>query len=188
MSLAAVFIDGGYLAKVLKDCFGEPRINYSLLVEWATEGYDLFRAYYYDCLPFQSCAPDPEERDRYARKRKFLCALERLDRFTVRLGQLEQRGTDVFGEPIFEQKQVDIQLAADMAVLLTKNRVEVVVLLTGDSDLIPAVNLAKDEAVIVRLVTGPEDCPRARRHQDLWDQADERREITAEVIEKIILR
>lgn len=188
MPMAAVFIDGGYLGKVLKDCFGEPRINYARLVEWAIEGCGLFRAYYYDCLPFVSADPTPEERDRCARKKKFLSALRRLDRFTVRLGRLEARGTDEYGEPLFEQKQVDIQLAADAAILLLKNRLDLVVLLTGDSDLIPVVTLAQQEGVITRLVHGPDGCSRAKCHQDLWDVADERWELSAEVVERIGLR
>jgi len=62
------------------------------------------------------------------------------------------------------------------------------VILSGDSDLIPAINLAKEEGVIVRLVHGPEGCPRARCHQDLWDAADERRELGLEVLERLVLR
>jgi len=83
MPQASVFIDGGYLARILKD-LGEPKIDYALLARWAAEGYDLFRTYYYDCLPYQSPNPSNEERQRAAARRRFFTALNRLDRFTVR--------------------------------------------------------------------------------------------------------
>lgn len=69
MSLAAVFIDGGYLTSVLRG-LGRPRLDYAHFAAWAAEGYDVFRVYYYDCLPYQSASPSPEERARYSATKK----------------------------------------------------------------------------------------------------------------------
>ncbi len=43
------------------------------------------------------------------------------------------------GQPIFQQKRVDMMLGVDMALLALKQRVDRMVILTGDSDTIPAV-------------------------------------------------
>lgn len=181
MIRAAVFIDGGYLSKILKDRFGQAVIDYGQFAKWAAEGYEIFRTYYYDCPPYQSAHPTEDERRRTASRQAFFTALNRLDRFSVRLGRLAYRGTNESGEPIFEQKRVDLQLGLDLAFLVAKSRVEMVVLVSGDSDLIPAVRTAREQGALVRLVHGP----RTTYHQDLWDEADERREMTADVIRKL---
>jgi hypothetical protein len=71
MSLAAVFIDGGYLTNVLRG-LGKPRLDYAQFALWAAEGCQLFRAYYYDCLPYQSASPSPEERARHSNAKKWI--------------------------------------------------------------------------------------------------------------------
>jgi hypothetical protein len=60
MARIAIFIDGAYLAKVLRE-FGEPKISFDALVKRVTAGADLLRTYYYDCLPYQSPQPTDEE-------------------------------------------------------------------------------------------------------------------------------
>lgn len=121
MSLAAVFIDGGYLTNVLRG-LGKPRLDYAQFAAWAAQGYEIFRVYYYDCLPYQGPSPSPEERARYSSAKKWMDTLNRLDRFKVRLGRLQYRGTDDDGTPIFQQKRVDLQLGLDIASLIAANR------------------------------------------------------------------
>ncbi len=178
MSKVAVFIDGGYLANILKHHFSEPRLDYAKLVKWICEDDELFRTYYYDCLPYQSSVPSDEERQMLSRKQRFLTALKRLDRFTVREGRLEYRGIADDGTPVFQQKRVDLQIGLDIATVVTASRADIVAILSGDSDLLPAVEMAKNNGVIVRLVHGP----RVTYHNDLWDAADERKQISSEVI------
>ncbi|PZN11560.1 MAG: NYN domain-containing protein [Bacillota bacterium] len=180
MDQAAVFIDGGYLSSVLRQ-FGKPRIRYEQLARWACEGYKLYRVYYYDCPPYQSSVPSKEERERVKSAQSFFKALERLDRFVVRLGRLAYRGTDDDGNPVFVQKRVDLQLGLDIATLVTERRADLIVLISGDSDLIPAVEMARNRSVLVRLIHGP----KGTYHQDLWDLVDERREITKDVLQAL---
>lgn len=180
MALAAVFIDGGYLTNVLR-ALGRPRLDYAQFAAWAARGYEIFRVYYYDCLPYQSASPTPEERIRYSNAKKWIDTLNRLERFKVRLGRLQYRGTDDDGSPIFQQKRVDLQLGLDIASLISTNRpgISMVVLVTGDSDMIPAVTAAQEAGALVRLVHGPRDAQgRPTYHQDLWDAVDERQEIS----------
>jgi uncharacterized LabA/DUF88 family protein len=179
--LAAVFIDGGYLMKVLKEEFGSPSIDFKKLAERLVGDHDLFRAYYYNCMPHQGTTPSVEEQDRYNRARRFYDALNRLPRFEVRLGKLAFRGVDVHGHPIFQQKRVDIMLGVDLVLLAAKNRIAKACLLTGDSDFIPAVQIAKNEGVNVHLFHGN----RAQVHDEIWIAADDRSRVDADFIAQI---
>lgn len=127
--------------------------------------------------------PSEDERRRISSKQAFLTALNRLDRFAIRLGRLTYRGKEATGTPIFEQKRVDLQLGLDIASFVANGRVELVVLVAGDSDLIPAVKKAQEEGVLVRLVHGP----KTTYHQDLWDEVDERQEITPSEVSQLLL-
>lgn len=176
---AAVFIDGGYLATILKN-YGSPKVDHEKLIDWACGEYQRFRAYYYDCLPYQSSNPTPEERTKLASKQRFFNKLNQIPRFTVRQGRLEYRGISDDGSQVFVQKRVDLQLGLDIASLVSKSKIDMAVLFTGDSDFVPAVSLAQEQGVLVRLVHGP-----ARTyHKELWNAVDERWELTEEIINK----
>lgn len=178
MAQTAVFIDAGYLKRILED-FGQLQIDYEPFTRWACSGDNLFRAYYYDCLPYQSATPSPDECARMSHAEKTHTALRRLSRFIVREGRLEYRGIEANnGKPIFQQKRVDLLLGIDMASLASMRRVDAMTLIAGDSDFIPAVEYARDEGVIIRLAHGPQ----RTYHQDLWDIADERLEITEDIL------
>jgi len=82
------------------------------------------------------------------------------------------------GTPVFQQKRVDLQIGLDIATVVTGSRADIVAILSGDSDLLPAVEMAKNSGVIVRLVHGP----KVTYHNDLWDAADGRKQISSEVI------
>ena len=175
----AIFIDGAYLNNVLANEFGGRRTDYGALSQRLAGEADILRSYYYDCLPYRSNPPTPEEQTRYSGRRSFFDALERLPRYTVRLGRLARRGPDNEGAYTFEQKRVDIMLGVDMALLAAKNVIQEVILVAGDSDFVPAVIAAKTEGVLVRLVHG-------RSHStDLWTESDERVRLTREFIDSV---
>lgn len=106
----ALFIDGAYLDYVLKEEFRGARIDYRALSERLAGDSDILRTYYYHCPPYQGNPPTREERERYSTQRSFFNTLDRLPRYTVRLGRLAFRGVDEHGRPRFEQKRVDILL------------------------------------------------------------------------------
>lgn len=154
MSRVAIFIDGGYLDFVLREEFGLARIDYAKLSEEIAQGIDILRTYYYHCLPYQSNPPTLEEKERFRSAQRFFDTLKRLPRYEVRLGKLAFRGVDQSGTPIFEQKGVDLLLGIDLALLSGKRQITHAVLLSGDSDLCPAVAATKPEGVLVRLYHG----------------------------------
>lgn len=186
MDKVAIFIDGAYLDKLLENEFGRVRIDYGRLSEALAQGNQILRTYYYHCPPYQSNPPTEDERRRTSDANRFWTALNRLPRFQVRLGKLAFRGRDANGTPIFAQKRIDIMLGVDMVQLSATRQITQAILLAGDSDFMPAVEVVKQHGVLVVLWHGP-----IRRghgntvHQELWDSCDERFVLTREFIGKI---
>jgi uncharacterized LabA/DUF88 family protein len=181
MSRMAIFIDGGYIGKVI-DSFGRTAIDFSKLANWIAGHLEIFRIYYYDCLPYVSNPPHADELELLTKKQRFFNSLNRRKKFEVREGRLACRGISQDGERIFQQKRIDTLLGVDIARIAFKNVTTVpnIAILTGDSDYIPAIQVAKDEGILVHLIHGPD----GSYHQQLWDIADERRRITKEVLDK----
>jgi len=179
MGRAAIFIDGASLQYILREEFQSQKIDFKKLIGEMTQGQEVLRAYYYDCLPYQSNPPTEDEKERFGKKQRFVNALEHIPRFQVRLGKLEYRGMDSNNKPILEQKRVDILLGVDLALLSAKHQISDAFLMAGDSDFLPAVSVAKQEGVVVHLFYGQ------RTHHELISECDERTRITADFINKI---
>lgn len=185
MGVAAAFIDGGYLDKVLFFDHQNRRIDLQKLVREMVAPDELLRAHYYHCLPYQSNPPTEEEKSRYAAKHRFVTALSFLPRFEVRLGKLAYRGKDPEGNPIFVQKRVDCMVGVDMALLAGKGKITNVALLTGDSDYIPAIEAVKREGVLITLWHGSFSA-NTTPARELFEICDERKELTPELIQRVL--
>lgn len=138
--------------------FGKLTSEVRLRISESTEEpLDLFRTYYYDCLPWRGDHPTEEENRRYFNTQKFFTALRRIPRFDVREGRLQKFGTHPSGKPILRQKAVDLLLGMDVARLCLRGRLSHIALLSGDSDFLPVVNVAKEEGVSVWHLHGAPD-------------------------------
>jgi len=175
----AVFIDGGYAKKVFQE-FGNRRISYVKFSEYVANGEERLRTYYYDCAPYVSSPPTPEERERKGAFDKFKYALERETRFQVRLGRLAKRHLRD-GTIDFQQKMVDILLAVDLVQLSVQHRIERAVLLANDSDFVPAIQIARDAGTVVELYYHIPPRP----HDELMQACDDCIHIERDFIEKI---
>lgn len=175
----ALFIDGAYLDHVVAEVSRGAKIDYAMLTGHISNGLDVLRTYYYHCPPYQGSPPTEDQRKRYSDARRFYTALERLPKFAVRLGRLEYRGDYPAGTPRYEQKRVDILLAVDLTQLAAKGQIQRAILVAGDSDFIPAIEVAKNEGVVVTLYHG------SSYHSDLWQSADERYLIDRAMIDSI---
>lgn len=184
MGTVAIFLDGGYVQKVLEYDFRSQRIDFQKLVEEMAKPDDLLRAYYYHCLPYQSNPPTEEEKQRYAKAHRFMTALSYKPRFEVRLGKLAYRGLDKDNQPIFVQKRVDCMVGVDMALLAGKSRITNVAIFTGDTDLIPAIEAVKREGVLVTLWHGSYG-PDTKPGRELVEIADERIQLSPDIIQRI---
>ena len=185
---ALLLIDGGYF-DFLQRSLGSPRLDYGRMANaiCAHFGFSLLRCVYFNCLPYLSQNPTQEEQDAYRRKEGFYQRLERLDRFEVKQGRLAFRGHDeTTGKPVLEQKQVDVLLAIEMVYAAARRSVDAIVLLSGDGDFLPAVELVKREGLTFALVHGPRSGPQLTVQESLWAAADLRLALDMTFLEPLL--
>jgi uncharacterized LabA/DUF88 family protein len=153
---------------------------------------ELFRVFFYDAPPYEGTSTNPinakkidfSQTREAQQNRALLDDLEKQPDFAVRRGVLANRGWKLgryaFGRlrsggnlrprdlvPDFEQKGVDLRIGLDIASIALKGAVGVIVVVSGDSDLIPAIKFAKKEGlrVYVEPLGGPIR-PELRAHAD----------------------
>lgn len=177
MEKGAVFIDGGYLGKVLKNHFGEPRVDYLKLSNKICEDLEVsrLRSYFYDCMPVTRKNNERDKR-KYAEKQKFISKIQRLPRFEIKTGKLQIIG----GE--FKQKMVDVLMSLDIVDMCFDKQIDHAILVAGDADFVPAIKKAKDYGAIVHLYYHPSDSP-----DELLDVIDELHPLTDELIPQVLL-
>lgn len=174
MEKCAIFIDGGYLNRVL-DKFGKDiSLDYLKFSEQICLDLNLnrLRTYFYHCLPFIR-ADNNHDMSRHRSMQKFLSKLKRLPRFEIKLGKLQLIGNQ------FRQKMVDVLMSLDIVNMCFDNKVQYVVLIAGDTDFVPAIKKAKDCGAIVHLFYHPKSI-----HNRLLDEVDELHIISEELINK----
>jgi len=154
----AIFIDAGYLNKVLENEIPGPKIklDYGKLAAHAVNQInptlDILRTYYYHCLPYQSNPPTEDEKARFSKAQSFIEKLDDLPSFQVRLGQLQRKGTP--GAYQYEQKRIDVLMSIDIVELSATRQITHAAIMAGDSDFCPAVEVAKRNGVSVWLFHG----------------------------------
>jgi uncharacterized LabA/DUF88 family protein len=155
---------------------------------------EIFRIFYYDCPPFSGTEVNPidqsqvnfETMPKHRARLRFLKEIKKKDYIAVRLGIAKKRGWTLTDQYInaaingnhtaptsgdvflgLEQKGVDMRIGIDVATLSLKKIVDRIVLISGDTDMIPAMKLARREGVqvvLVEVATGI--------HKDLDEDAD----------------
>ncbi|QIL72290.1 NYN domain-containing protein [Diaphorobacter sp. HDW4B] len=156
-------------------------------------GHELHRIYYYDSkpleevveLPLQGGEMDFGKKDVVARNTALHGELSRAPYFALRMGELSFNGWRVRAkelnkdqpeitikaehlQPNITQKGVDMRLGMDIAALTLKGMVGILVLVTGDSDFVPAMKFARREGAQLFLVTlGHGVKESMREHSDL---------------------
>ncbi|MCB2262055.1 MAG: NYN domain-containing protein [Candidatus Thiosymbion ectosymbiont of Robbea hypermnestra] len=138
----------------------------------------LYRIYYYDAPPLESPIDKPLKGGRLnlgetalsRRNKSLLTRIAKLPYFSLRLGELTFRGWNIPSQrlpngqdsvtltqdhliPNIQQKGVDMRIGLDIASLALKQHVDVIVLVTGDSDFVPAMKFARREGAQLYLVT-----------------------------------
>ena len=138
----------------------------------------LFRAYYYDSPPYGGRATHPISgrevefgtTEQFRIKHEYLDQLKRMPRMALRLGSLAMQGWKLNkknmrmimenlsqSRPLLPQdvsinlvqKEVDMLMGLDIAWMTAKNMVDKIVLLTGDADMIPAMEFARSHGLLV---------------------------------------
>ena len=137
---AAVLIDNNYLRKEVLDIYkgksGRFRLDYEKFSDLLCRDINTsrLRTYIYDC--------------QFKKEEKFFKSLNLLDSFEIRLGEFKTKDN---GE--LTQKQVDVFIVMDMIQLSLKGKVQHIILISNDTDFIPAVKFVKEEGVKVHIRT-----------------------------------
>ena len=131
---------------------------------------EALRFLYYDCAPYRGTVKLPVSGNDHIfdKSDAWLHELAKKDLFAIRRGVLKFRGwnpkripvssktlTDKDFAPNFEQKGVDMRIGLDVATYATSRLVDRLILVSGDTDCIPAMKLARIHGVQIVLVTFP---------------------------------
>jgi hypothetical protein len=140
-------------------------------------GHDLLRVYFYDAPPADGVLVNPLDGSRLDLGESSTCAaarqlhdrLELCPDFALRMGEVVVHGWQVGSRarqdltktrrslkprdlvPVIQQKGVDLRIGLDIARLALRRLVELIVVVTGDSDLVPAFRFARREGIRVYL-------------------------------------
>lgn len=143
------------------------------------QDYRILRTYVYDAPPFEGSMKHPitgvdqdfGASEVHNRMKSLLDSLEQQPKFAVRRGSLVGAGwklgsralKNLAGEqrpigpsdlvPNISQKGVDMRIGLDIAWMSLKRVVDGIVLVTGDTDFVPAMKLARREGLTVFLQT-----------------------------------
>lgn len=165
----------------------------------STADEELFRIYCYHCRPYGETETHPltqvpvdfSQTSTYKGMSKLLRDLELKDNVAFRAGELsfdgwmiQKRAAEKIAQtnrqltkndfvPDLKQKRVDMKIGLDVAWLASKAIVERLVLVTADSDFVPAMKFARREGIQVVLVNMGH---RLTKH-DLLVHADEIRSV-----------
>lgn len=149
----------------------------ALVAHEALAAHTLHRVYFYDAAPLNESKPRPLNggvinfgaSDTASQNRALHAELVRMPFIALRMGELGFRGWGLRKnvlqqhadavtisaddlKPTIQQKGVDMRIGLDIAALTLKKMVNVIVLVTGDSDFVPAMKFARREGAQLFLV------------------------------------
>jgi uncharacterized LabA/DUF88 family protein len=165
------------------------------------EGEEIHRILYYDCAPYDADGhrnPHPLDSTRQPTSlgyRNFynsvLSLLKSKPYFAVRLGEVsfdgwalsEKATNDVLAHaraiiaedfhPVLRQKGVDLRIGLDVALMAKDRLIDRIVVVSGDSDIVPAMKVARREGVQVVLTSLNHNIKASlREHADLYRNVD----------------
>ncbi len=163
---ASVFIDGGYTRVVTGKAGFKYSPDYIEKLALACVGREesILRILYYDCRPYNGTQKLPVSGTDHVfdGSAKWLADLAQRDLFAVRLGTLKFRGWEPKSIPVspetlkdddfkprFEQKGVDMRIGLDIALHADNRLVDRIVLVTADTDCVPAMKHARKSGLQV---------------------------------------
>lgn len=185
MRTVAILIDGGHLrthARKAGKTYDPPFIE-RFGRACVKSDQVLQRILYYDCAPYTGKAKRPVSgtEHQFQGSDAWLHDLERREHFAVRRGVLKFRGwvpktspvgstrlTDADFNPSFVQKGVDMRIGLDMANYAQTRAVNILSLVTNDTDCVPAMKYARRAGLQITLVhlTNCQPAPELCAHSD----------------------
>ncbi|HET9147799.1 MAG TPA: NYN domain-containing protein [Acetobacteraceae bacterium] len=185
MQKIAVLMDGGnarVLARQAKHTYNPDYIE-KMAHACVNADERIIRILYYDCAPYNGTQklPVSGEPKEFSGSDHWLHVLAQKDLFATRLGVLKFRGfkpkkipispsalTDEDFKPDFEQKGVDMRIGLDIANFCSSRAVDRIILITGDTDCIPAMKHGRKAGLQIVLVRFPNSliAPELKEHAD----------------------
>jgi len=157
-----IFVDGANLYECARQSFGVTRLDFAKVRDELVRGRNLVRLYYYN-------AALPSEEPSAGGQQQFFSYLRSLDYVELRLGKMVRREG---GE--LRQKGVDVRMALDVCRYALQDRYDVAVVVSGDSDLVEAAVVAKDQGKTVENVfTRHGSSLELRQIADRWVELDQ---------------
>lgn len=190
MIRSALLIDGGHLRVLVRKTGKDYSPEYVERIAQACVAADeaLYRILYYDCPLYEGKTklPVSGKPHEFKGNDSWLRQLAARDLFAVRRGTLKFRGwkpknlpvsadglTDADFAPDFEQKGVDMRIGLDIANFCKSQAVHRVVLITNDTDFIPAMKFGRIAGLQIVLIK----FPTANVTHELTWHADYQREV-----------
>jgi uncharacterized LabA/DUF88 family protein len=195
MKRVVLLIDGGHLRAAAKNQGRKTTPDFIEKFAKNLPGSDeeLQKILYYDCAPYvgEQSKPVSGEKEKLSGNSEWLDNLATRDLFAVRKGQLKFRGwvpkkipvaggklEDAHFKPNFEQKGVDMRLGLDIAALSVDRSVERILLVSADTDMIPAMKQARKSGIQVVTFQLPHSRYRDKLRNDLKANSDFVRQAT----------
>jgi uncharacterized LabA/DUF88 family protein len=184
-------IDGGHLRVLARQAGHDYVPDYIEKVAHSCVDHTqeaLIRILYYDCAPYvgQARLPVSGVMKQFSGSDAWLRNLARRELFAIREGVLKFRGfkpkripispaalSDDDFKPDFEQKGVDMRIGLDIATYSDKRLTDRIILVTGDTDCIPAMKHGRKSGIQMVLIVLPGHQPAP----ELFEHADYKRTI-----------
>jgi hypothetical protein len=163
-----LLIDAGYLRKISYKYNRGCQYNQEYIKKCIDDLKDdsLIRALYYDCPRFSGTLILPiSKTEKVFESNNFLDILAQEEFLAIRRGKLKFRGfilkkntdlkkelNDDDFEPVFMQKGVDMRIGLDIMTYSNDRLVDKIILITNDTDCIPAIKHARKCGISVSLV------------------------------------
>ena len=128
-----IFIDGSNLYHVLKQNVFKQDLDYRKFAEKLSGNRELIRTYYYNIRQ-----ESPDNPALAASQDRFLNALYETEYLEVKLGIWKQRGNTMV------EKGVDVMIASDLISHAYEDHYDTAILVSGDADFYPALQVVKD--------------------------------------------
>jgi uncharacterized LabA/DUF88 family protein len=152
---AAILVDNMYFEHALFAYSAYPTDLSKLPKIVLAKEEEHYKTYVFDALPWVPDNPFPDQTEKRDRKAAYLSALKYKERIVVEYGHVVPKMKTCqkcgFQNVVPVQKAVDVQISVRLVSLAWNHIVDKIVLITGDADLVPAVNDVEKSGVIVKL-------------------------------------
>ena len=144
MKKVVLFIDGSNFYYGLKKIYGEDKsltnFNFLKLGELLAEKRDLLRIFYYNAPLDYNSSPE-----KYAKQQRFFDKVKNTEKVKLILSRLQKRKIKGKNEHYYVVKGDDIHIAVDMVKGVYEGLFDIAILVSGDGDIVPAVEVIQEK-------------------------------------------